>query len=223
MPTSAIRRSGSTFPMTSRVSLADAVVVTVAPASSRIMRSTSRASGSSSTTSTFAPVNRACFFWRFGADASAFRRPAAGQSYRERRALADARALRVHRAAMHPDQVVHDSQTQPETAMGARCAAVALTETFEHVRQEIRIDAASGICHDDLDEPGLRAANGHLDTTACRREPHGIRQQVPDDLLQPAGIGRVVRAAGSISFRSARSWLRRPAGPIRARRRSPVR
>ena len=81
------------------------------------------------------------------------------QPHGECRALADAGALGVHRAAVHADQIVDDRQTQPEAAVRARRAAVALTEALEHVRQKAGIDAASGIGDDDLEEPGIGGAD----------------------------------------------------------------
>ena len=92
----------------------------------------------------------------------------------------------MNRSAVHPHQVVHDRQPEAETAMRARRGAVALAEAFEDVRQKFRIDAAARVGDDDLDEPGIAGSCRDVHATARRREPHGIREKVPDDLLQPS-------------------------------------
>ena len=71
--------------------------------------------------------------------------------------------------------------------MRARARAVGLAEAVEHVGQEIGGDALPGVLHDDDRRRG-GALQPHLDASAARRELDGVRQQVPDHLLQAVGI-----------------------------------
>ena len=59
----------------------------------------------------------------------------------ERGAFAFAFADRLDGSAMHFDNMSRDGQTQPESTVAARQAAVGLAKPFEHVRQEFRRDA----------------------------------------------------------------------------------
>jgi hypothetical protein len=64
------------------------------------------------------------------------------------------------------------------------------------VRQELRLDADAGVGHGDLDLR-LRAGERHPNAPAPRGELDRVRQQVPDGLLEPAGIA-VHRTGGGI-------------------------
>src|SRR5262245_47940473 len=104
-------------------------------------------------------------------------------AYDERCAAILARTRRFDRPAMHFDEVPHDGKAQPEAAEGTRHAAVALRETVEHVRQDIRLDPDAGVGDADFGAVAIGAQTyGHAPSR--RRELDGVAHQVPDDLLQ---------------------------------------
>ena len=71
----------------------------------------------------------------------------------------------------------------------SRETRVGLTEPFEHVRQELRRDAGP-VSLTTISTCELIRCEAHLDAAALGRELDRVRQQVPDDLLQPVGIAR---------------------------------
>ena len=93
----------------------------------------------------------------------------------------------MDRAAVQLDDVADDRQAQAEAAGLARRAGVGLAEPLEHERQELRLNADAGVADDDLDVR-VDALEPHLHAAALRRELDGVRQQVPDHLLQAIGI-----------------------------------
>ena len=83
-------------------------------------------------------------------------------------ALAEARALRRHAAAMHFDQQFDDGEPHAETALRPVERTVTLQERIEQQRQQLRVDADARIAHadervdrgaldDDFDARPLRA------------------------------------------------------------------
>ena len=83
--------------------------------------------------------------------------------------------------------MLHDREAEAEAAVRARDGRVLLAERLEDVRQERRLDARAGVAHDDLDVRVL-ALHADVDPAALGRELHRVREQVPDDLLEPAGV-----------------------------------
>ena len=81
--------------------------------------------------------------------------------------------------------MAHDRQA--ETEPGARPAPRRRPEAIEDVRQQRRRNALAGIPHLD-DDVAVRAAKRHVDPALLGRELDGVREQVPDDLLQAIGI-----------------------------------
>src|SRR6185369_11544588 len=106
-----------------------------------------------------------------------------GQLDDERRASSRAGALGAHVAAVQLDEVAHDREAEPETAEAARRRAVVLPESLEDEGQEPRVDAASRVADGDRDV-GNHAPELAANASAGRRELHGVRQEVPEDLLQ---------------------------------------
>ena len=106
----------------------------------------------------------------------------------ECRTLAVAVAGDGNRSAVQFHDLLGDGQAEPEPAMRARGAHLRLAESVEHMRQEFALDADAGVGHFD-GHHGAVAARGHGDAAALRRELHGVAQQIPDHLLQAAGIG----------------------------------
>ena len=102
-------------------------------------------------------------------------------------------AGRRHRAAVQLGQLLRDREPEAEAAMLARERRVGLPEPLEDERQELRRDAAPvsltviSTCEFDARETQLHPA-------AARRELDRVRQQVPDDLLQPIRIAGHRRA-----------------------------
>src|ERR1051325_634429 len=102
----------------------------------------------------------------------------------ERRALAFAFAARGHASAVLLDEVSHEREPEAEARKRARARAVALSKSLEDERQDVRGDAHAAVADGDLParaDPGER----HVDAAAARRELHGVRQEVPDHLLEP--------------------------------------
>ena len=83
----------------------------------------------------------------------------------------------------------HDGEAEAETAVLARDAGVALAEALEHVRKELGADALPRVAHAHarvIREP--IEANLHLPVLG--REPHRVREEVPDDLLEAIRVAR---------------------------------
>src|SRR5262249_2689693 len=90
-------------------------------------------------------------------------------------------------AAVHLDDVTHDGQAETQAAILARVRAVSLAEPLEDVRQEERLDADASIADRDLDLVSGAPQPG-FDAPAFVRELGGVREQVPDGLLQTAAV-----------------------------------
>ena len=88
---------------------------------------------------------------------------------------------------MELDELLDDGEAQAEAAVHARRRGVLLPEALEHVREKIGPDADAGVRHADLDV-GVDALEPDLHPPAAGRELDGVRQQVPDDLLQAVRI-----------------------------------
>ena len=95
-------------------------------------------------------------------------------------------------AAVRVDQMLDDGEAEAEPAVGARRRPVGLPERLEDRSDEVRRYARSGVGDGELDEI-VRAAQRQVHGAAFRRELDGVRQQIPDDLLEPRAV-RVERA-----------------------------
>ena len=93
-------------------------------------------------------------------------------------------------------EVADYGQTKAETAMGAGCRDVGLPKAFEHIRKELRTDALTSVCHDDLNAR-LEPLRSDFDASARRRELDRIGQEIPDHLLQPFRIARDWNVVGT--------------------------
>jgi hypothetical protein len=84
---------------------------------------------------------------------------------------------------------LHDllGNRQAEAAGLTRRGGVLLTEALEDVRQEGLADPVAVVLHLHLQFP-VRAMDVDLDPAALRRELDGVVDQVPENLLQTAGI-----------------------------------
>jgi len=83
--------------------------------------------------------------------------------------------------------VPDDREAHAEAAVLARRRRVRLPEALEEVRRELRRDPLAGVLHADhrlLAVP----VEPDLDAPAWRRELHRVREEVPEDLLEPARI-----------------------------------
>src|SRR5205814_5049602 len=78
------------------------------------------------------------------------------QRDRERRAPSFAVARRGDAAAVELDDVLDDGQSEPEAAVRARRAAVALAEALEDQRKELAADALASIGDGDAHGIALR-------------------------------------------------------------------
>ena len=90
---------------------------------------------------------------------------------------------------MQLHQVLDDGQPEAQTTEAALRTRVLLPKPVEHVRQELRRDAGAGVVNHDR-RLGAGALQPQLHAARLRRELDGVRQQVPDDLLQAIGVAR---------------------------------
>src|SRR6266850_569728 len=135
----------------SNASAADAAVRTDARWLRRYSATIARLCSSSSTTSTSTPSSDPS---ETGAGAATF-----------------AAALHLHPSAVRFGEMLHDRQSEPESAVLARRRAVGLTERLEDVRQELARDPATGVGDRDLDAL-RRATHAHVNRALIRRELH---------------------------------------------------
>ena len=170
------------------------VATTMAPHCCSTSVSSSRASGSSSTSSTLMPV-RSTSSSLDGRSAPAARVSGAtahgvlgavrtGSRTRNVGALAVPSLSHRHGTAVQLDDVADDRQAETQAAVRALAAAVELAEAIEHERLELGSDAAAGVA--DLDDHScfVFAREEQLDAAAGGRELDRVGQQVPDHLLQ---------------------------------------
>ena len=110
-----------------------------------------------------------------------------GQRDGECRAAPLTFAPHAHGTAVQLDEMAHDREAEAEAAILTRARALRLAEAIEDVRQELHTDAGARVRNDDarLAWPRLE---GHVDAAARRRELDRVRQEVPDDLLEPVRI-----------------------------------
>src|SRR5207237_9880045 len=109
------------------------------------------------------------------------------QAHREGGALPLPGALGTYRSAVQLDQLTHDGKPEAEAAVRARGGAVGLSEALEDGGEEVGANAPARVAHDDLGPP-VRQPDPDFDATALGRELDGVREQVPDHLLQAATV-----------------------------------
>ena len=115
-------------------------------------------------------------------------------------------ALRVHAAAVQLDEVPDQREADSQPSLAACAPALALTQSVEDIGQHVGRDALPGVADDDLDvRPN--ALELDLDSPILRGELDGVVQQVPDDLLQPAGVA-ADQQAGRLQHRVEPNALR---------------
>ena len=117
------------------------------------------------------------------------------QPHVERRSGIRALARCGHHPAVQFDHVPHDPQAESEASMRAGGTAVSLAEALEQVLGHLGGEADAGVAHGQPNLVG-RGAAAHVHGTAAGRELDRVGQQIPDDLLQPVGVGRDQRKAG---------------------------
>ena len=145
-----------------------------------------------------------------------------GDGEREREAAAPA-LVRLHPDAppVRLDQASHHGQA--DTAPAA--AAMRLLVGIEDLRHQVRRDSDAGVGHAH-EHLALLEGDAHLDASAGRREPHGVREEIHEDLLDPLGVGRDQGKAvrhGDVEAEAAAlgERARSPPAPARWRRGCP--
>src|SRR5206468_12283124 len=83
--------------------------------------------------------------------------------------------------------MTHDSQTEPQAAVLARCGGVGLREAVEHVWNKFRINTLAAVPDTDL-KVRTDAAALNLDLLSSFRKLDRIAQQIPKNLLDSLGI-----------------------------------
>ncbi len=96
-------------------------------------------------------------------------------------------ALDADGAAVEFDELFDDGESEPESAEGAGGGGVGLAEAFEDVRKEFRGDAFAGIGDADFNL-AVVALEGDGDGAAAGGEFDGIGEEIPENLLDAAGI-----------------------------------
>jgi hypothetical protein len=90
---------------------------------------------------------------------------------------------------VHVHDIADNREAQPDAAVLTGHPTGALAEPVEDKRHELRIDADAGITDYQfdllVDPPAC-----DVDSSPATGKLHGVRQQVPHHLLQPAGVGR---------------------------------
>ncbi len=85
------------------------------------------------------------------------------------------------------DDVAYDRQTEAQPSKPAGARSVGLAKPVEHVGQERGIDPAAGVGNRD-NHAGPLLLELKRDASARFGEFDGVRQQVPDDLLQASPV-----------------------------------
>src|ERR1700749_1712586 len=110
-----------------------------------------------------------------------------GQGDGESRALSYALAFGPHRAAVQFDQLANDGEAETHASVNPVGAGVGLAKAVEDVRQEFGIDAHPGILHLYLyARAGASQPDRYLPVRV--RELDGVRDEIPDHLLQAVGV-----------------------------------
>ena len=78
-------------------------------------------------------------------------------------------------------------QPQTQSAMYARAGGISLPEPVEDVGKEVGFNPDTCVGHSNL-SVGWRLEQLDDDAAPCRREFDGVRQQIPEDLLNAIGI-----------------------------------
>src|SRR5437588_7617325 len=85
--------------------------------------------------------------------------------------------------------MAHNRQAHAETFVLPGNRAVSLSKAIEDMRQELRADAFTVVTDGDFNL-GIRAFHLNFHVAVNRSELNGIREQVPDDLLQTIGVSQ---------------------------------
>ena len=110
-----------------------------------------------------------------------------GQPDGECRSLAFAGTGDFDASAVKFDELLDDRQAKAQPAMPARGARIGLAEAVEHVGQKLGLDSLARIGNSEF-EMRVDALHRDLHLAALGRELDRVREQVPNDLLQPAAV-----------------------------------
>ena len=91
------------------------------------------------------------------------------------------------RSPVQLHQMAHDGEAEAQASLPPRARGVGLAEAVEDVGEERRIDAGPAVLHRDLDV-GLDLLQAHVDAPLGRGELDRVREEVPHDLVEPAGV-----------------------------------
>ena len=83
--------------------------------------------------------------------------------------------------------VFDNGKAQPQAGELPSRTAVGLAKAVKDVGQQFRTDSLSGVAHLDL-KTGLLAAQRDVDASPLGCELHGVRDQVPHDLLDAHAV-----------------------------------
>src|ERR1044071_239561 len=109
------------------------------------------------------------------------------QRYGKRCTLIDTIAGGGDGASMQFGEVLGNGEPEPEAAVVTRERRVRLAEAFKYVWQEVGRDTSTRVADGDFDVR-VDACQAQLHLAALRRELNGVRQEIPDELLQAVGI-----------------------------------
>src|SRR5687768_16375975 len=109
------------------------------------------------------------------------------QTHSESRTFVRSFRVSLDRSAMKLDQLLHQCETDAESAMTPAVAAVGLAKHLKHVRQKSGIYSLPCI-GDDQHRASILILQTDIDAPTVRRKLHRVIQQVPGDLLQPQTV-----------------------------------
>src|SRR5690349_2685202 len=99
-----------------------------------------------------------------------------------------ARTLSRHRPAMQFNQLAHDGEPESKPAVPSSARRVELTEAIKDVEEKLRMDASSRITDGNFNL-GIAALQPHPHVPPFRGKLDRIGQKIPDNLLEPVGVG----------------------------------
>ena len=115
--------------------------------------------------------------------------PCRGKRTANDRALTDTVTVRANRAAVQFDELPGNGQAESQPAVAARKLRIGLAERLEDEWQEVCRDALAGIDDGHLDVGIADAAYGRRHTTSRAGELDGVREEIPEHLLESRRIG----------------------------------
>src|SRR6266478_550518 len=135
------------------------------------------------------------------------------QVHGESRSLSFSFARRLNCSAMHLDQMVHNRQTKSQAGLPPPHLSFSLSEAVKHKREKRRAYSVACVCNCESSQIPC-AIEIETDPAPCGCELNGIRQDVPDHLLQAAEVAyyrayRLIKHGIQMNTLGVDSWSSR--------------